>query len=199
VGEGCGACFRVFGLWAAANQRARVVQMEKEALVGGKPQGPATTDQMLKATTELQNRAQASLVRTKKTIGETRDIGIEIVDTLGGQGEQIMRIDQGVAGVTDEAARANQILASIARRVATDKVCVVQWPTRTRALARADPHSVLCMAVLLTGVIVAVRSRRVRRANALRQVIVLTSTGAVSISGSSALLPLSARAKTKRR
>jgi len=72
----------------------------------------------------LQTKTKESLIRTRKTIGETREIGLEIVDTLAQQTDQIIRIDQGVAGVADETARANQILASIARRVATDRVVI---------------------------------------------------------------------------
>ena len=54
---------------------------EKQALVGAKGDagGPATTDQMLKATTDLQNKAGAALERTRKRAGETLELGKEVV------------------------------------------------------------------------------------------------------------------------
>lgn len=108
---------------------------EKTALTGGKgggekggpildpeAQAASSADALLKETQDLQGKTTSVLEKTRRRAQETKEIGKEIADTLQGQTEQINRIDEGVANLDSEVARANQILGSIIRRMATDKV-----------------------------------------------------------------------------
>jgi len=108
--------------------------LDKSLLTGGKndKRGQAAAnldmndqrDQMLKAAEDTQLKTNESLFRTRKMAAETVHIGREVADALEGQKEQIIRIDQGVTEVDDEIKRANQILAAILRRMATDKLVI---------------------------------------------------------------------------
>ena len=108
--------------------------LDKSMLTGGKSdkKGGAPThldpndarDQLLKETMSIQGKMGESLVRTRQRAAETVHIGREVADALEGQKDQIIRIDQGVTEVDDEIKRANQILAAIFRRMATDKLVI---------------------------------------------------------------------------
>jgi vesicle transport through interaction with t-SNAREs protein 1 len=104
---------------------------QKQALVGDKKANKLDTDaeannvdKMLSATADIQKKTTTTLQRTLKRATETRDMGVEIADTLKGQTDQINRIDQGVAEMDTELKKSTKILMSIARRMATDKVIV---------------------------------------------------------------------------
>ena len=98
---------------------------------------PNSNDAMLKETEKIQAKTTSALERTRKRATEARDIGREVADALAGQTDQIMRIDQGMTEMDSELKRANQIMMSIARRVATDRL-------------------VLCFGLLLVGFVIAV-------------------------------------------
>jgi hypothetical protein len=108
--------------------------LEKSLVTGGKNDKRAGAnaamdpndahDQLLKQTMNIQGKMGESLVRTRQRAAETVHIGREVADALEGQKDTIIRIDQGVTDVDDEIKRANQILAAIFRRMATDKLVI---------------------------------------------------------------------------
>jgi len=116
------------------NLKLEKAWLDKSLLTGGKNDkrgqaaanldGGDTRDQLLKETLGVQGKMGESLIRTRQKAAETVHIGREVADALEGQKDQIIRIDQGVTEVDDEIKRANQILAAIFRRMATDKLII---------------------------------------------------------------------------
>ena len=86
------------------------------------PRVIATPDDMLKAAGHVQTQTKKALERTRKTVNEAKDIALEVTETLAEQNEQIDRIDDYLHKIVDEAHLAERQLASIARRVRSDKV-----------------------------------------------------------------------------
>jgi len=65
----------------------------------------------------LQTNITESLCRTKKTIRETRQLGVEIADALDQQNGTVDRVHETVKNVSGDASRANQTLVMFRRRL----------------------------------------------------------------------------------
>jgi len=116
------------------NLKLEKAWLDKSLLTGGKndKRGQTTAgidgldarDQILKETINVQGKMGESLTRTRQKAAETVHIGRGVAEALDEQKDQIIRIDQGVTEVDDEIKRANQIMAAILRRMATDKLII---------------------------------------------------------------------------
>lgn len=137
------ACLEAYDLRIERNQQDLKYQrtlFEKAQLLpkqGAAPGSSQDTNQMVSETKQVQDKTFQSLGRIKTRMTETVEIGQKAAQDLEAQGDTIKRIHEGVNEVNDEIAKANQILTSIMRRIATDKV-------------------VLCFCFILTLLVIAV-------------------------------------------
>ncbi|XP_070577756.1 vesicle transport through interaction with t-SNAREs homolog 1B-like [Ptychodera flava] len=72
--------------------------------------------------TETLNRASDSIERSHRISAETDAIGVEIIDELGEQKEQLVRTRDRVQGMDQDLSRSRRILNSMGRRVITNKL-----------------------------------------------------------------------------
>jgi len=79
-------------------------------------------DAMLQDATRLQDKTAAALGNTQSLIADSKMIGLQTVDDLQRQREQIRNIDQDVMRMEDNLSRADKLIKTFGKRMATDKV-----------------------------------------------------------------------------
>ncbi|XP_077998399.1 vesicle transport through interaction with t-SNAREs homolog 1B-like [Glandiceps talaboti] len=72
--------------------------------------------------TETLGRASESIERSHRVAAETDAVGIEIIDELGEQKEQLVRTRDRVHGMDQDLSRSRKILNSMGRRLMTNKL-----------------------------------------------------------------------------
>ncbi|XP_071962235.1 vesicle transport through interaction with t-SNAREs homolog 1B-like [Antedon mediterranea] len=75
--------------------------------------------------TESLNRASASVDRSHRIAAETDEIGVGIIEELGGQKEQLIRTRDKLDNMDANLGRSRKILNSMARRVMTNKMILM--------------------------------------------------------------------------
>ena len=78
-------------------------------------------DSMLAEAANLQGKTQQSLDNTKRMVGEAKQVGGETMEELRRQREQIQRIDETAAKIGNDLERAEKLLKTFGRRMATDR------------------------------------------------------------------------------
>eukprot|EP00924_Labyrinthula_sp_SR-Ha-C_P000892 maker-scaffold_7-snap-gene-7.33-mRNA-1 protein AED:0.00 eAED:0.00 QI:225/1/1/1/1/1/2/322/233 len=112
-------------------QKAKLVWLEKEVLLGEKQREPNALTQetgksiLLQETHKIQDKTEDSLMRTLKTAHEINDIGEETLGQMESQTKQIERVDQTVDQMEDELKKAEVLLRSMIRRIMTDKLILL--------------------------------------------------------------------------
>jgi len=78
-------------------------------------------DKMIGEMNRLQDKTQESLDTTKNLIAASKDVGLSTIEELYRQREQLEQIDQDVDRLEDNLKRADKLLKTFGRRMATDK------------------------------------------------------------------------------
>jgi len=79
-------------------------------------------DSLLKDASRLQNKTQDSINRTKQMVTESKEVGLATVEELHRQREQIENIDKDADRMGDELNRADLLIKTFMKRMATDKI-----------------------------------------------------------------------------
>lgn len=88
---------------------------------GGEISPEATGDYMLEEASRLQDRTKDSLGRTKQMVAESKETGMATLEELERQRGQIENIDREAMRIEDSLARADKLIKTFGRRMATDK------------------------------------------------------------------------------
>jgi chromosome segregation ATPase len=83
---------------------------------------PDDGDAMLQEAQRLQDKTGASLANTKRMVEESKYTGMQTVEELQRQREQIRDIDNDVNRLEDNLGRADKLVKTFAKRMATDRV-----------------------------------------------------------------------------
>jgi len=89
---------------------------------GTEPDPFADGDALLNDASRLQDKTQTSLAQTQKMIEDTKIVGLTTVEELGRQREQISNIDEDVMRMEDSLNRADKLIKTFGKRMATDKL-----------------------------------------------------------------------------
>lgn len=81
---------------------------------GGNPEEDG--DVMLAEASKLQDKTQDSLNRTKNLVGEAKSVGLETMEELKRQRDQISRIDEEAKKMEGNLARADKLIKTFGRR-----------------------------------------------------------------------------------
>jgi SNARE protein len=79
-------------------------------------------DAMLNQASHLQDKTAASLNNTQVMVGEAKMVGMQTVEELQRQRDQIRNIDDDVNRLEDNLARADKLIKTFGKRMATDKL-----------------------------------------------------------------------------
>jgi t-SNARE complex subunit (syntaxin) len=113
-------------LRGAADRAERGEGAATAAAAGGAAgQAAVSRDDLLKASTAVQDKTEAALQRTLMSINEANDIGDATLQKLAEQTEQIKRIDEQVTDIASELDRAKDVMTSFLKRASTDKLILV--------------------------------------------------------------------------
>eukprot|EP00298_Acanthocystis_sp_HF-20_P004970 c15269_g1_i1.p1 GENE.c15269_g1_i1~~c15269_g1_i1.p1 ORF type:complete len:227 (+),score=85.45 c15269_g1_i1:33-713(+) len=89
---------------------------------GGQQQSQQSTSELLKSAHSAQDESFESLERSKRIVEETEQVGIATTTQLGAQREQLINVSKNLDEVEDQLKRADQLIRSFGRRMATDKL-----------------------------------------------------------------------------
>jgi SNARE protein len=78
-------------------------------------------DVMLVEASKLQDKTKESLNRISQMVKEAKNVGLETMGELGRQQEQISRIDEEAQKIEGNLARADKLIKTFGRRLATDR------------------------------------------------------------------------------
>mmetsp|Transcript_2972 Transcript_2972/g.4165 ORF Transcript_2972/g.4165 Transcript_2972/m.4165 type:complete len:271 (+) Transcript_2972:57-869(+) len=97
---------------------------KKDHLDGGKynDNGEENGDALLDDMGRIQNKTQESLNKTSQMINEAKEVGVGTVEELGRQRHQIEGINRDVDRIEGELSRADRLIKTFAKRMATDKM-----------------------------------------------------------------------------
>mmetsp|Transcript_2301 Transcript_2301/g.3475 ORF Transcript_2301/g.3475 Transcript_2301/m.3475 type:complete len:258 (-) Transcript_2301:91-864(-) len=91
-------------------------------VAGAEPDPYADGDALLNDAGRLQDKTQQSLGNTKTMVEESKLVGMQTVDELQRQREQINQIDNDVMRMEDNLNRADKLIKTFGKRMATDKL-----------------------------------------------------------------------------
>ncbi|RLN75395.1 hypothetical protein BBJ28_00024210 [Nothophytophthora sp. Chile5] len=114
--------------WAKAEQ-------ERNGLFGDRPATSAAgarggtaglgNQDILDRTMNVQTKTEQSLMSTQKMVEQSKDVAAATAEALRGQRDHIVEITDAVMGIEDSLQRADKLIRSFARRMATDRVILV--------------------------------------------------------------------------
>eukprot|EP00594_Rhizosolenia_setigera_P018043 CAMPEP_0178964272 /NCGR_PEP_ID=MMETSP0789-20121207/15568_1 /TAXON_ID=3005 /ORGANISM="Rhizosolenia setigera, Strain CCMP 1694" /LENGTH=269 /DNA_ID=CAMNT_0020648995 /DNA_START=51 /DNA_END=860 /DNA_ORIENTATION=+ len=84
--------------------------------------GMDSGDALLKDAHRIQDETQGALNRIEETVGITQTVGLETMEELRKQREQIAQIDETAMKIEDDLTRADKLIRTFGRRMATDKL-----------------------------------------------------------------------------
>lgn len=82
----------------------------------------ANGDALLKDAERLQDKTQQSLSNTKKMVAESKEVGMQTVEELHRQREQLKQTDAIVMEMENELNRADRLIKTFGKRMATDRL-----------------------------------------------------------------------------
>lgn len=100
----------------------------KQELFGGAAAADAAYDpqkggdDLLEDASRIQDKTQASIDNTKRLVAESKETGMNTLEQLHQQRQQIERIDNDVDRIEDNLQRADKLIKAFSKRMATDKL-----------------------------------------------------------------------------
>eukprot|EP00301_Raphidiophrys_heterophryoidea_P003143 c11431_g1_i1.p1 GENE.c11431_g1_i1~~c11431_g1_i1.p1 ORF type:complete len:144 (+),score=21.53 c11431_g1_i1:349-780(+) len=107
------------------NQASRTELMGGQLEMWNSGEGSSSVAASLQATRTLQDESMASVERSKRIIGETEEVGTSTTAQLAHQRDQLMKINENLDSIEDELKRADKLIRSFVRRMATDRVVLI--------------------------------------------------------------------------
>lgn len=77
---------------------------------------------MLKEASHIQDKTQGALDNIARMTAEAKDVGMETMEELRRQRDQITSIDEDAMKIEDNLKRADKLIRTFGRRMATDKL-----------------------------------------------------------------------------
>ena len=77
---------------------------------------------MLNEASRIQDKTQASIDQIARMTAEAKDVGMDTMEELRRQREQIASIDEEAQKIEDNLKRADKLIRNFGRRMATDKL-----------------------------------------------------------------------------
>lgn len=87
--------------------------------------GPLSNREVLDKALNVQKKTEKSLVNTQKMVQASKEVAVATGEQLREQREQIVTITDDVMRMEDSLARADKLIRTFARRMATDRVILV--------------------------------------------------------------------------
>uniref|UniRef100_A0A7S1FMQ8 t-SNARE coiled-coil homology domain-containing protein n=1 Tax=Corethron hystrix TaxID=216773 RepID=A0A7S1FMQ8_9STRA len=103
---------------------AKARAQRSELMSGANNEGPDPErdgDQMLMEAGKIQDKTKESLMTTQNLIHESKEVGVTTLEELNRQRNQIVRVTDDVMAIEGELARAEKLIKTFGRRMATDK------------------------------------------------------------------------------
>lgn len=85
------------------------------------PDPEADGDGLLKEASHIQDKTQTSIDAIARMTGEAKNVGMETMEELRRQRDQITSIDEEAMKIEDNLVRADKLIRTFGRRIATDK------------------------------------------------------------------------------
>ncbi|KAL3661870.1 hypothetical protein V7S43_013163 [Phytophthora oleae] len=112
--------------WAKAEQERNGLFGDRAAAsaAGARTTGLGNKE-LLDKTLDIQSKTEQSLMSTAKLVEQSKDVAAATAEALRGQREHIVEITDAVMGIEDSLQRADKLIRSFARRMATDRVILL--------------------------------------------------------------------------
>ncbi|KAK1943835.1 putative plant SNARE 12 [Phytophthora citrophthora] len=112
--------------WAKAEQERNGLFGDRAAAstAGARTTGMGNKE-LLDKTLDIQSKTEQSLMSTAKMVEQSKDVAAATAEALRGQREHIVEITDAVMGIEDSLQRADKLIRSFARRMATDRVILL--------------------------------------------------------------------------
>ncbi|GMF28943.1 unnamed protein product [Phytophthora lilii] len=113
--------------WAKAEQERNGLFGDRVAASasGARNTNGLGNKELLDKTIDIQSKTEQSLMSTAKMVEASKDVAAATAEVLRGQREHIVEITDAVMGIEDSLQRADKLIRSFARRMATDRVILL--------------------------------------------------------------------------
>jgi|EP00979_Chaetoceros_neogracilis_P008478 SNARE protein len=110
------------GLRSEGNRQQLFIGAQTNGNTGTGDDPVATGDTLLDEAGRIQDKTQQSLFNTKTMIAESKQVGMQTAEELQRQREQLNTIDGDVMRMEDNLNRADKLIKTFGKRMATDKL-----------------------------------------------------------------------------
>lgn len=110
------------GLRSEGNRQQLFIGAKADGTNGTGDDPVATGDTLLDEAGRIQDKTQQSLLNTKTMIAESKQVGMQTAEELQRQREQLNNIDGDVMRMEDNLDRADKLIRTFGKRMATDKL-----------------------------------------------------------------------------
>ncbi|GMF36618.1 unnamed protein product [Phytophthora fragariaefolia] len=112
--------------WAKAeHERNGLFGDRAAANAGARGTNGLGNKELLDKTLDIQSKTEQSLMSTAKMVEQSKEVASATAEVLRGQREHIVEITDAVMGIEDSLQRADKLIRSFARRMATDRVILL--------------------------------------------------------------------------
>ncbi|KAE9023718.1 hypothetical protein PR003_g11629 [Phytophthora rubi] len=112
--------------WAKAEQERNGLFGDRAAAsAGARVTNGLGNKELLDKTVDIQSKTEQSLMSTAKMVEQSKEVAAATAEVLRGQREHIVEITDAVMGIEDSLQRADRLIRSFARRMATDRVILL--------------------------------------------------------------------------
>ncbi|KAG6599784.1 Vesicle transport v-SNARE protein [Phytophthora cinnamomi] len=112
--------------WAKAEQERNGLFGDRAAAsAGARGTNGLGNKELLDKTIDIQSKTEQSLMSTAKMVEQSKEVAAATAEVLRGQREHIVEITDAVMGIEDSLQRADKLIRSFARRMATDRVILL--------------------------------------------------------------------------
>ncbi|ETI44927.1 hypothetical protein F441_10324 [Phytophthora nicotianae CJ01A1] len=113
--------------WAKAEQERNGLFGDRAttSAAGARGTNGLGNKELLDKTLDIQAKTEQSLMSTAKMVEQSKDVAAATAEALRGQREHIVEITDAVMGIEDSLQRADKLIRSFARRMATDRVILL--------------------------------------------------------------------------
>ncbi|KAF4321153.1 hypothetical protein BBO99_00004381 [Phytophthora kernoviae] len=113
--------------WAKAEQERSGLFGDRAAASapGARGTNGMGNKEVLDRTVDVQSKTEQSLMSTAKMVEQSKDVAAATAEVLRSQRDHIVEITDAVMGIEDSLQRADRLIRSFARRMATDRVILL--------------------------------------------------------------------------
>lgn len=113
--------------WARAEQERNGLFGDRAAAnaAGARVTNGLGNKDLLDKTVDVQSKTEQSLMSTARMVEQSKEVAVATAEALRSQREHIVEITDAVMGIEDSLQRADKLIRSFARRMATDRVILL--------------------------------------------------------------------------